>query len=60
MPFAAYGWTILFYADFRLQWEVLTDRVIQLKSRLVPEDFVRHADVKLLKAIDPRLGDRLK
>lgn len=59
MQFAAQGWTILFYADFRLQWETLTDRVIKLKSRLVPEDFVRHADVKLLKAIDSGIRDKI-
>jgi toxin YhaV len=52
MPFDAHGWTILFYTDFRVQWEDLTDRAIKLKSRLAPEDFVRHVDVKLLKAID--------
>ena len=47
----AHGWTILFYTDFRLQWEDLTAKAIKLKSRLKPEDFVRHPDVKLLKAI---------
>jgi toxin YhaV len=48
----AHGWTILFYTDFRLQWEDLTARVRTLKSRLEPEDFLRHPDVKLLKAVD--------
>lgn len=50
--FNAHGWTILFYTDFRLQWDDLTARVRKLKSRLEPEDFVRHPDVKLLKAVD--------
>jgi toxin YhaV len=46
------GWTILFYTDFQLQWEELKSRAIKLKLRLDPEDFVRHPDVKLLKAVD--------
>jgi toxin YhaV len=48
----AHGWTILFYTDFRLQWKDLTARVRKLKSRLEPEDFICHPDVKLLKAVD--------
>jgi toxin YhaV len=56
--FNADGWTILFYTDFRLQWEDLTARVRKLRSRLEPEDFIRHPDVKLLKAVD--VGIRAK
>jgi toxin YhaV len=48
----ANGWKILFYTDFWTQWEELKSRAIKLKSRLNPEDFVRHPDVKLLKAVD--------
>jgi toxin YhaV len=59
MRFNAHGWTILFYTDFRVQWEDLTDRAIKLKSRLAPEDFVRHPDVKLLKAIDTGIRDKI-
>jgi toxin YhaV len=50
-PFDANGWTILFYTDFQLQWEDLTAKVVKLKSKLEPKDFVIHPDVKLLKAI---------
>ncbi|WP_310484924.1 type II toxin-antitoxin system YhaV family toxin [Chamaesiphon sp. VAR_48_metabat_403] len=57
--FNAHGWTILFYTDFRLQWENLTSRAIELKSRLEPEDFVRHPDVKLLKAVDVGIRDKI-
>ncbi len=53
------GWTIVFYKNFRIQWEDLTDRAIQLKSCLNPEDFVRHPDVKLLKAIDSGMRDKI-
>jgi toxin YhaV len=59
MPFDAHGWTILFYTDFRIQWDNLTDRAIKLKSRLTLKDFVRHPDVKLLKAIDAGIRDKI-
>lgn len=55
----AHGWTILFYTDFRLQLEDLTAKAIKLKSRLKPEDFVCHPDVKLLKAIDSGMRDKI-
>jgi toxin YhaV len=57
--FKAHGWTILFYTDFRLQWEDLKNRAIKLKSRLEPEDFVRHPDIKLLKAIDAGIRSKI-
>jgi toxin YhaV len=59
MSFDAHGWTILFYADFRIQWDRLRDRAIQLKSNLNSEEFVRHPDVKLLKAIDVGIRDEI-
>ncbi len=58
-PFNANGWTILFYTDFQLQWEDLTAKVVKLKSKLDPKDFVTHADVKLLKAIDSGIRNRI-
>ena len=58
-PFDANGWTILFYTDFQLQWEDLTTKVIKLKSKLDPQDFVTHPDVKLLKAIDSGIRDKI-
>ena len=58
-PFDANGWTILFYTDFQLQWEDLTAKVIKLKSKLDPQDFVTHPDVKLLKAIDSGIRDKI-
>ena len=58
-PFDANGWTILFYADFQLQWEDLTAKVVKLKSKLDPKDFVTHPDVKLLKAIDGGIRDKI-
>jgi toxin YhaV len=58
-PFDAHGWTIFFSTDFRLQWENLTAKVVKLKSRLDPKDFVTHPDVKLLKAIDSGIRDKI-
>ena len=58
-PFNANGWKILFYADFQLQWQDLTTKVIKLKSKLDPKDFVTHSDVKLLKAIDSGIRDKI-
>lgn len=58
-PFDANGWTILFYTDFQLQWENLTAKVIKLKSKLDHQDFVTHPDVKLLKAIDSGIRDKI-
>jgi toxin YhaV len=58
-PFDANGWTMLFYTDFQLQWEDLTAKVIKLKSKLDPKDFVTHPDVKLLKAIDSGIRDKI-
>jgi toxin YhaV len=59
MPFNAHGWTILFYTDFQTQWDDLINCVIKLKARLSPEDFVCHPDVKLLKAIDTGIRDKI-
>ena len=58
-PFDANGWTILFYTDFQSQWEDLTAKVVKLKSKLDPQDFVTHPDVKLLKAIDSGIRDKI-
>jgi toxin YhaV len=58
-PFDANGWTVLFYTDFQLQWEDLAAKVVKLKSKLEPKDFVIHPDVKLLKAIDSGIGDKI-
>ena len=53
------GWTILFHTNFRIQWDDLTDRAIKLKSQRPPEEFLRHPDVKLLKAIDSGIRNKI-
>ncbi len=50
---------MLFYTDFQLQWADLTAKVVKLKSKLDPQDFVTHPDVKLLKAIDTGIRDKI-
>jgi toxin YhaV len=55
----ANGWKILFYRDFQTQWEELKSKAIQLKSRLDPEAFVRHPDIKLLKAVDTGIRTKI-
>jgi toxin YhaV len=57
-PFDVNGWTILFYTDFQLQWDDLAANVVKLKSKN-PQDFVTHPDVKLLKAIDSGIRDKI-
>jgi toxin YhaV len=57
-PFDVNGWTILFYTDFQLQWDDLAAKVVKLKSKN-PQDFVTHPDVKLLKAIDSGIRDKI-
>jgi toxin YhaV len=58
-PCDANGWTILFYEGFQIQWGDLTAKVVKLKSKLEPRDFITHPDVKLLKAIDSGIRDKI-
>ena len=58
-PFDVNGWTILFYTDFQLQWADLTAKVVKLKAKLDPKDFVIHPDVKLLKAVDSGIREKI-
>jgi toxin YhaV len=58
-PFDVNGWKILFYIDFQLQWADLTTKVIKLKPKLDPKDFTTHPDVKLLKALDSGIRDKI-
>ena len=45
------GWTILFHPLFNDQWQQLLHQVKSLRSRLPIEDFVRHPQVMLFKAL---------
>jgi toxin YhaV len=45
------GWHILFHPVFDEQWQNLRSSVKSLRSRLSQEDFVKHPQVKLFKAV---------
>jgi toxin YhaV len=52
-------WKIFFYPLFHNQWIELLDKVRNLKAKLEPKDFVTHADVKLLKALDVGIKEKI-
>jgi toxin YhaV len=45
------GWNILFHPVFDEQWQNLRSSVKSLRSRLSKEDFIKHPQVKLFKAV---------
>jgi toxin YhaV len=53
------GWTIFFHPLFYSQWLDLVAKVKKLKANLEPTDFVIHPDVKLLKAIDLGIKEKI-
>ncbi|GFE71734.1 type II toxin-antitoxin system YhaV family toxin [Chroococcus sp. FPU101] len=58
-PLICNGWTIFFHPLFDAQWIDLVERVKQLKSKLEHQDFVTHPDVKLLKALDTGIKEKI-
>lgn len=53
------GWTILFHPLFNDQWQQLLDLVKSLKSRLPQQDFVKHPQVKLFKALTVGIEEKI-
>jgi toxin YhaV len=53
------GWKIYFNPLFYRQWQELVNRVKFLKKTLTPEQFITHKDVKLLKALDIGIKDKI-
>ncbi|AFZ54722.1 type II toxin-antitoxin system YhaV family toxin [Cyanobacterium aponinum UTEX 3222] len=53
------GYLIYFHPLFYQQWLELVNRVKYLKQRSAPENFVTHPDVKLLKALDQGIKDKI-
>jgi toxin YhaV len=53
------GWTILFHPLFNEQWKQLLDLVKSLRLRLPQEDFVRHPQVKLFKALTIGIEEKI-
>ena len=58
-PIICNEWKIFFHPLFYQQWMELVEKVKKLKEKLNPEEFVSHADVKLLKAIDVGIRDKI-
>jgi toxin YhaV len=53
------GWTILFHPLFNDQWQQLLHQVKSLRSRLPTNDFVRHRQVKLFKALTVGIEEKI-
>ena len=53
------GWTILFHPLFNDQWQQLLHQVKSLRSRLPIEDFVKHPQVKLFKALTVGIEEKI-
>ena len=53
------GWTILFHPLFNDQWQQLLHLVKSLRSRLPIEDFIRHPQVKLFKALTVGIEEKI-
>lgn len=58
-PIICNEWKIFFHPLFHQQWMTLVEKVKKLKSQLKPDQFVTHADVKLLKAIDVGIREKI-
>jgi toxin YhaV len=58
-PIEKNGWKIYFHPLFYQQWQELVNRVKSLKKTLTPEQFITHRDVKLLKALDLGIKDKI-
>lgn len=58
-PIEKNGWKIYFHPLFYHQWQELVNRVKFLKKTLIPEQFITHQDVKLLKALDVGIKDKI-
>ena len=57
--FTCNGWTIFFYPLFNKQWVELFNSVRVLKTKLSKEEFIKHSDVKLLKALDIGIKEKI-
>ncbi|MEB3224565.1 MAG: type II toxin-antitoxin system YhaV family toxin [Synechococcus sp.] len=58
-PIVCHGWQIYFHPIFFEQWQVLRHEVTRLKAKLDTEKFVTHPQVKLLKALDIGIREKI-
>ncbi|TBR58620.1 endonuclease [Westiellopsis prolifica IICB1] len=57
--FTCHGWIIFFYPLFNEQWVELSNRVCILKTKLTKEEFIKHPDAKLLKALNVGIKEKI-
>ncbi|MDJ0618436.1 MAG: type II toxin-antitoxin system YhaV family toxin [Calothrix sp. MO_192.B10] len=57
--FTRNGWQIFFYPLFYKQWVDLRNRVYILKNNLSQEEFIKHPDAKLLKALNIGIKEKI-
>ncbi|MBW4591804.1 MAG: type II toxin-antitoxin system YhaV family toxin [Brasilonema angustatum HA4187-MV1] len=57
--FTSDGWRIFFYPLFDKQWVELSHRVRTLKTELSKQEFMTHADVKLLKGLNIGIKEKI-
>ncbi|WP_373481116.1 type II toxin-antitoxin system YhaV family toxin [Geminocystis sp.] len=58
-PIKINGYLIYFHPVFYQQWLELVNRVKYLKEKLEPKNFIIHPEVKLLKALDIGIKDKI-
>lgn len=58
-PIVRNGWQIYFHPVFFQQWQELLNTVKKLKVKLDPDKFVTHPQVKLLKALDVGIKEKI-
>lgn len=57
--FTCNGWQIFFYPLFNTQWIELREKVKKLKDELPKEEFIKHPDAKLLKALNIGIKEKI-
>ncbi|WP_413174669.1 type II toxin-antitoxin system YhaV family toxin [Anabaena azotica] len=57
--FTCNGWQIFFYPLFNTQWIELREKVKKLKDELPKEEFIKHLDAKLLKALNIGIKEKI-
>ena len=58
-PIICNGWALFFHPLFFAQWSDLVEEVKELKVKKEKGDFITHPSVKLLKAIDVGIKEKI-
>jgi toxin YhaV len=59
VAFTCNDWQIFFYPLFNTQWVELREKVKKLKDELPKEEFIKHPDAKLLKALNIGIKEKI-